>query len=448
MAAGQRFELNLDSEDDKRELPLATAPLEFGFVKDITERDVSANGAPAPPQSTSSSTGFPEHRKRTRPSRFKQRQGSAPKSSAPADSQRSRQDLGVRQSAVRGTSFEEHTRQQANGDSQQALDGMSREDIEEQRKELLSGMVPGVTPSLIERLLKRANVNEDQSDPLEPPTRPGKEEGRRDNSIKKNGKVSRIELEAPRIEVTSDETQKLASAPKHTPLPPSHDSNVTPLHPPDDLRPATSKEPFPSRPPPSTHFPTPAQPPDLDPSSPTFLSDLQKHYFPNLSLDPSTLSWMSPVAPPSTSTYSSTATSFTPSELRFDFKGRLLPPNLSHQIPSHLGLHHHGAAPEAAGYTVRELAHMSRSVMPPQRCVAYQTLGRILYRLGKGTFGPEGDDLYEGLWRCVEEGRVLDTLMAEGGREGGEGGSRSAWAVATEALWNWRMGGGKRWEAG
>ena len=54
------------------------------------------------------------------------------------------------------------------------------------------------------------------------------------------------------------------------------------------------------------------------------------------------------------------------------------------------GLHHHGAAPEDAGYTIGELAHLARSTVPAQRCVAFQTLGRVLYRLGRGEFGGRG----------------------------------------------------------
>lgn len=109
--------------------------------------------------------------------------------------------------------------------------------------------------------------------------------------------------------------------------------------------------------------------------------------------------------------------------------------------------------------------------MPGQRCVAFQTLGRLLYRLGRGDFGSDGgagvgyeddggdDDegaggeegggreLYLGLWKCVEEGRVLETLMEEAGRAEGKG-NRSCWVTATEALWLWRRGGGKRVRAG
>lgn len=103
-------------------------------------------------------------------------------------------------------------------------------------------------------------------------------------------------------------------------------------------------------------------------------------------------------------------------------------------------------APEAAGYTIPELAHLSRSAFPAQRAIAYQTVGRILYRLGRGDFGQEGtegEELYRGLWKCVEEGRVLDTLIAEAGMEEGKG-HRTCKILAMEAVWLWRKGGGKK----
>jgi hypothetical protein len=117
---------------------------------------------------------------------------------------------------------------------------------------------------------------------------------------------------------------------------------------------------------------------------------------------------------------------------------------VSRTIPVTEGLHHHGQAPEAAGYTVPELALLARSAVAAQRCVAYQTLGRILFRLGKGEWGVEDDELVMGLWRCVEEGKVVEVMTGEAKREGG---NLSAKAYAVEALWNWQKGGGRRWKA-
>ena len=77
--------------------------------------------------------------------------------------------------------------------------------------------------------------------------------------------------------------------------------------------------------------------------------------------------------------------------------------------------------------------------------MAFQTLGRVLYRLGRGDFGAEGEDLCEGLWECMEKGRVVEGLV-EVAAKGEGGGNRSVWVMATEACWLWRKGGGRRWK--
>jgi hypothetical protein len=111
-----------------------------------------------------------------------------------------------------------------------------------------------------------------------------------------------------------------------------------------------------------------------------------------------------------------------------------------------------------------------------QRCIAYQTLGRILYRLGRGEFGVEsveqttdgpakvaknpevvededgeewveediGSAMAGGLWQCIEQGRVIETLTEEANKESGH---LTARTFAQEALWNWRRGGGRKRQA-
>ena len=68
-----------------------------------------------------------------------------------------------------------------------------------------------------------------------------------------------------------------------------------------------------------------------------------------------------------------------------------------------------------------------------------QVLGRLLYRLGKGIFG-QGSEMTMGMWRCIEEGKVLDVLQQAAANEGGH---RSVSAYAQEAVWLWQRGGGK-----
>lgn len=80
-----------------------------------------------------------------------------------------------------------------------------------------------------------------------------------------------------------------------------------------------------------------------------------------------------------------------------------------------------------------------------------------MYRLGRGDFGQVGGEeededkgggggLAEGLWELMDEGKVLDVLCEVAGREGERAGNRSCWVFATEAVWLWRKGGGRRWK--
>uniref|UniRef100_A0A8C3DJ23 RNA polymerase II associated protein 1 n=1 Tax=Corvus moneduloides TaxID=1196302 RepID=A0A8C3DJ23_CORMO len=65
-------------------------------------------------------------------------------------------------------------------------------------------------------------------------------------------------------------------------------------------------------------------------------------------------------------------------QARFSLKGELIPADAD--LPTHLGLHHHGEEAERAGYSLQELFHLSRSQVTQQRTLALQVLGRIVQR--------------------------------------------------------------------
>uniref|UniRef100_A0A8C5N5T0 RNA polymerase II associated protein 1 n=1 Tax=Gouania willdenowi TaxID=441366 RepID=A0A8C5N5T0_GOUWI len=87
-------------------------------------------------------------------------------------------------------------------------------------------------------------------------------------------------------------------------------------------------------------------------------------------------------------------------QARFDFAGTLIPP--AEDLPTHLGLHHHGEEPERAGYSLQELFLLSRSQIIQQRCLALSTLANILSKARAGQY------------RSVLTGSVLSTLLDAG----------------------------------
>ncbi|KAI9791041.1 MAG: hypothetical protein M1835_000585 [Candelina submexicana] len=446
---GERFSVDLSSTDGDRDASCgnhSTSGLSLsalGFLGDIHERIPSSSPTnPPAPRSNNSVTGFPAHRKRERHSAFKKQRIQSSKGS----SNQSRMTTGLESTSSSAASaplprhegaaeevqqakaYNEVERSQIDKENRLRIAAMSTEEIERERHEVMNSL----SPSLIEQLLKRASIDE------------GKETT---NFRADPGMDSRPEqFRKPRKSVNSD-------APR--PNLGDEDRGAAPSSLPTDLNPASFQEhdildsstmPLPTL----VHFPRHPDPPDLEPNDPLFLSNLHEKYFPTLSVDPAKLAWMAPIPDPlsvadNESPYSPSQESLPASAIRFDFRGALIPPRTAREIPVTKGLHHHGEAPEAAGYTLPELARLARSTFPAQRSVAFQTLGRVLYRLGKGVYGDEGSELPMGLWRCIEEGKILETLQEEVSKEGGH---ISAKAYATEAVWNWQKGGGRRWKAG
>lgn len=71
-------------------------------------------------------------------------------------------------------------------------------------------------------------------------------------------------------------------------------------------------------------------------------------------------------------------------QARFDFAGTLIPP--TKDLPTHLGLHHHGEEPELAGYSLQELFLLSRSQLNQQRNLAVSTLANVLTKARAGEY--------------------------------------------------------------
>ncbi|KAL1956583.1 hypothetical protein VTO42DRAFT_7054 [Malbranchea cinnamomea] len=470
---GERFVLNFsddeDAGDDHDQQPQSSGFVS-DFVADIKERTPSAPTPPSAPRLTSP-TGFPAPRKRAAKSTFKRlreqakQPSTSPTDTPPAPPSPPRTDK---------ARFEPDEKRAIDEENRRRLASMSPAQIAKEREELMSSL----PPSLLERFLRRATLDDqdEMNNQVLSPAPAGATDASPASSVKERKDDSPTTTKSVRFDVpTSDPQSTAQESPQEDdeedesfPFEKEEKKGTTvniddlpPAQPPPDLFPA-------SQPPTgSIHFPRPpprtSPMPKLDPNSPSFLADLQEHYFPDIPQDVSSLSWLDPSQDdtPPTSAYrsQSTATAIAPAAIRFSLRGTILAPRTSLSLPTTLGLHHHGDDPEAAGYTIPELAIFSRSSLPAQRCLAWQVLGRLLYRLGKGEFGQRGDTLVEGLWSVIEREGVVARMLAEasGGsgvpdddnsdaaaqlRAAGIGKHASARAWATEGIWLWRQGGG------
>lgn len=451
---GQHFSIDQFDEDNNGGADFSddAQPVNpFNFIADVQERATTIPQPPKPPSlRNNQGGGFPTHRKRDVPSRFRRnrqqddvqqqgRQTVVPPSKPAARLQDPKEDD--------EDDFAKSEKRHIDEENRMRMAAMSEEEIEEERAELFKQL----DPSLIERLLRRANIEETEEGPSNAdfpglenqpaPTKPTKP--RKSVKFAESAEVSDGATPAE-----NDSRNSVATKQDH----------ASERGPPDAGGAEAAAVALPTD---STiHFPQPPQPPSLDPSSSTFLTDLHEKYFPSLPNDPSKLEWMTS-SPADKSAYSTTASSLDPKDVRFHFTGTLIPPSLASEIPVTAGLHHHGNAPEAAGYTIPELAMLARSTVAAQRCVAFQTLGRILYRLGRGEFGDPGEEgagtvgaedtmgeLARGLWGEVEREGVIEVCVAESEGRGVAGGKHvSARSYATEAVWLWQKGGGRRWKA-
>lgn len=210
------------------------------------------------------------------------------------------------------------------------------------------------------------------------------------------------------------------------------------------------------------HFTKPKQvteDPELDMNDPEFYNQLHEKYFPDLPKETSKLAWMTaPMPKKKFLVYESI------SDMRFDFKGNLIQlDDKSQDVPTYAGLHHHSENPQLAGYTIPELVHFSRSVVPTQRCLGIQVLGRILHKLGlhKYNIVPISEDEDEEnpvyaaevqevrnqfedlMWDLIDQVMAIDSITEAADENKTKNLSVRNYAI--EALWLWKKGGGRLW---
>uniref|UniRef100_D8PZ45 Uncharacterized protein n=1 Tax=Schizophyllum commune (strain H4-8 / FGSC 9210) TaxID=578458 RepID=D8PZ45_SCHCM len=145
---------------------------------------------------------------------------------------------------------------------------------------------------------------------------------------------------------------------------------------------------------------------------------IRRRFFPNVAADDPNLAWMEsqPAVDPSAP------------KLRFDLHGAPIPPNVSSQLPTHLGLHHH-AEGEHAGYTIDDVFLLCRSTVPAQRATMLGVLAGIIMRLAEAQRG-----LVDGMEELRgREEEIRARALAAGAEAMSERGSVGARAV--ELVW-------------
>jgi hypothetical protein len=127
---------------------------------------------------------------------------------------------------------------------------------------------------------------------------------------------------------------------------------------------------------------------------------MKEKYFPNVPIEPEKIEWMGIEIKKDESTTSkdqgivSSASPYVPKPsdppaafYRFDFHGNIVKKDAD--VPTYMGLHHHGDNPDQAGYTSSELLHLSRSRVSSQRIIPLNVIGRIMRKVRKGHYGIE-----------------------------------------------------------
>ncbi|CAJ0756808.1 11216_t:CDS:2 [Entrophospora sp. SA101] len=110
---------------------------------------------------------------------------------------------------------------------------------------------------------------------------------------------------------------------------------------------------------------------------------MKEKFFSDVSFESEKLEWMGGGTAPYIPTKNDPHAAF----FRFDFSGNIIEKNI--EVPTYMGLHHHGDEPDRAGYTISELLHLTRSVVPSQKIIPLNIIGRIMRKVRKGLYGFE-----------------------------------------------------------
>ncbi|KAI0036285.1 hypothetical protein K488DRAFT_41524 [Vararia minispora EC-137] len=161
------------------------------------------------------------------------------------------------------------------------------------------------------------------------------------------------------------------SSPKRKPLalppPPTQDNDAVSL--------GSFKSPLSFSESPSEHArQDPTNPPDAAEPEEGTAEYIRRRFFPDMPANDPNLEWMSSDLP----------NGRLGSGLRFDFSGKPIPADLSEQLPTYLGLHHH-AEGSHAGYTLDDVFLLCRSTVPAQRTTMLGVLARIVHCLARRT---------------------------------------------------------------
>ncbi|EGW32019.1 uncharacterized protein SPAPADRAFT_61121 [Spathaspora passalidarum NRRL Y-27907] len=435
------------------------------FLGEIVEHETETPQAPVPV----STGGFPElgKLKQKKVSRWKQRLDKT-KSEPPADQvqEQTQPEVQVLSEA-----------EKIHRENLETMSKMTQQEILAEQQELLEGLDPKLVQSLLSRTKKRSDHDHDH-----------KHEHRHEHAEGYNGWIGAVrtpqglsdlsqldkedvdkalgishdlpiedikERDPSKKSVSFDQTVKTVryeDLDESVELDPNGWEDVTDINEliPDEIAPEEYQI-NPEEPQVSVHFPKPKSD-DLDINDPDFDTKLHEKYYPDLPIETEKLSWMKPAPETVVTTYESI------SDMRFDFKGDIVELRDSddkQDIPTYMGLHHHSENPNLAGYTLSELAHLSRSVLPGQRCIAIQTLGRILYKLGSHHYSiaktdneqfdeqvQEMANNFESMiWDLIEELRIVDSVTEASDESKTRNLSVRNYAI--EALWLWKKGGGR-----